>query len=74
MSDDFDRKILVYSSLPPTEQNRLRLVAERRARDLKRRAAAEFFTALFRGAGSVFRIHFSMNVRGRTSATSISRP
>lgn len=73
MSDDFDRKILAYSSLPPTEQDRLRLAAVRRARELKRRAAAEFFKALFRGVGSVFHIHPYRNESGRTSATSISR-
>jgi hypothetical protein len=74
MSDDFDQKILAYPTLSPAEQHRLRLAAVCRARELKSRAAAGFFKALFRGVGSVFRVHFSMNDSGRTSATSISRP
>lgn len=74
MSDDFDKKILAYPTLPPAEQHRVRLAAICRARELKSRAAADFFRALFRGVSSVFRIHFSMNAKGRTSATSISRP
>ena len=74
MSDDFERKILVYSSLAPGEQDRLRSAAAKRARRLKSEAAADFFRALLRAAGSILRIRFYRHESGRTSATSISRP
>jgi hypothetical protein len=74
MNDNFDRKLLGYSSLPPSEQDALRRAVEQRARRLKKRAAADFFKRLARRVRAVTRISSYRNERGRTSATSTCSP